>query len=652
MYPLLLLVVFWAWFAVGQEVEHLAERNPDWPQAWFEPARTASEMGITEFAQSPYLTRHFDTGSLPPLRDRLPADPLVSVPLEQIGRYGGTARITTFDNRTFFNVEPTVTISADHKTILPNLAESWVYTDDGHTLTMTLREGLRWSDGHPFTTADFVFALNDLVRNTDYMPVPPKSIQGVTIEALDERTMRYRFEAPHPLFVHILAQFPEALLAPKHYFSQFHPTYVGEDRLDELMQEMGFINWTSFFNANRADRIEESADAPTMRAYRLMKRTPTLARYERNPYYFKVDPTGQQLPYIDRVDAEVIAEGVVVVAKASTGQLDFAGYSMPTQDIPLLKLGERTGAISVHVWRRLHGSDLVLQPNYNHKDERLRALFYERTFREALSIAIDRDEMNQIIYFGRGVPRQVTVIPSSSYYEPEFASAFTQHDPAGAGVRLDALGLIDRDGDGLREYADGSPLVITVEFIDFETPKQISMELIASYWRAVGIDLRLKLVDRGLQWERARTGDMQMTVWHADRTTDILFPLQPDWWVPRTIAWSMSMWNDWTRWYLTDGRLGEEPPDEIRKLQAWADGLRTSVDPDERIAYGKQILRSNAENLWSIGTVGLAPHPVVVSARLKNVPTNGIWGWDTRWTLPYHPATWFFAESAAVEAAR
>lgn len=614
--------------------------DTSWPRAWFEAAPTASHLDIRSFSESPYLKDR----NLPPLKQRLPTDPLVSVPLGEPGQFGGVARISDTDSRTFYNVEGLITISADHKTLLPNLAESWRYSQDGRALHIRLREGVKWSDGQPLTSDDFVFMIDDLIRNTEYAPVVPRLLQGMTISKSDALNFTYHFEAPSPLFVNIMAQFPEYFVAPKHHYQQFHPKYRDPQDLDEYINSLGFINWASFIETNRRGLAETSVDAPTLRAHRLVKMTPTLNRYERNPYYFKVDPEGRQLPYIDEIHAEIISDDVIHVAKASTGQLDFAAYSMPTEEIPLLKLGESTNGIDVKVWKRLHGSDIVLQPNYNHADKRLTELYWDRRFRIALSVAINREEMNQIIYFGRGVPRQVTVIPTSDYFEPEFARAHIQFDPAHAVDLLDEIGLKDLDGDGLREYPDGEQLTITIEYIDFETPKQISLELISHYWRAVGIDLRLRPVDQGLQWRRAPSGEMQMTAWHADRTTDILFPLQPDWWVPNTIAWSMSMWNEWTRWYLTEGRLGTEPPQNISQLHTWFDTLRSTMDEALRIKSGKAILRSSAENLWSIGTVGLAPHPVVVSSRLRGVPDHGIWGWDTRWTLPYHPETWYLAD--------
>ena len=608
-----------------------------WPRAWFEPPKTASELGIAQLEQSAFL----EGRGLPPVQERLPEDPVVIVPLESIGQYGGTARIIALDATMFYAREGLVTISADHKTILPNMAESWQYSNDGRTLTLRLRRGLKWSDGHPFTADDCLFATNDLQLNDEFQPVTPLILRGLKLQAPDPWTLVFEFEQPSPLFVNYLAQSPDLFLAPKHYFEPFHPKYAGADRVASSMREMGFINWSAFVEATRLLRVEEALDMPTMRAFRPTRITPILSRFERNPYYFKVDPSGQQLPYIDAIEAEVVTESSVAVAKASTGQLDFAAFTMPTQDIPLLKLGEQTHGITVNIWRRIHGSDVAIQFNFNHQSPKLSSLFWDVRFRRALSLAIDRGEMNEIIYFGRGVPRQVTVIPESDYFEPRFASAYTQFDADAANQLLDELDLRDRDGDGLRELADGSKLTLTLEYVDTETPKQISMELVTSYWRAVGIDVRLKLIDRGLQYARATGGVMEMTLWHADRTSDILFPVRPDFWVPRVIAASTSMWNEWARWYMTGGDLGEEPPPEIRRLQQWSDELRTTVDPAARVQLGKKILASNTENVWSIGTIGLAPHPVVTSRRLRNVSATGFWGWDIRGTLPYHPATWY-----------
>ena len=611
---------------------------PEWPQAWFEPVPTASQVGIKTFSQSPAL----DDKDLPPLVERLPDDPVVVTPLGKPGVYGGTARITTNEWLTFPNVESPLTISADMRTFMPNLAESWTVSPDGRIVTLKLRKGIKWSDGSPLTSDDFLFVFNDLWMNEEFTPVPARELVGAKAGKIDDLAFSYVFVDPYPLFVNRLAHYGNFLIDSKAYYKQFHPNYVDPEELSERISEMGYISWMAYVDASRRGSIEESAKAPTLDAHRMVHRTVSTIYYERNPYYFKIDPIGQQLPYIDGVISEEVESKEVITTMAATGQLDFSAFELRTQDIPLLKLGEQAGAIKVHVWRRLHASDIVIQFNFNTQDERLRELYWDVRFRRALSIALNREEMNQLIYFGRGTPGQVTAHPTSRFHVPEYATAWTQHDPAEARHLFEEIGLKDTNGDGLLEYADGSQLTITVEYIDWETPKAINMELVESYWRAVGIDLRQKLTDSNIQTARAGANQMQMTVWHADIVTDVLLPLNPYWWAPVASGWHNTMWNDWVRWYRTDGRLGTEPPPEMRQLQDWNDQMRFTMDGQERTRLGIQILDSNAENLWTLGAVGLAPHPVVVNSRLRGIPDNGIWGWDNRWTLSYHPSTWYF----------
>ena len=633
------------------EGQNVGVHERGWPAAWFAVPETASEAGVAAFNESPYFARQVADGALPLVAERLPDDPVVVVPYEGVGRYGGTARIVLTDLPQFVPTEAALTISADMRGFLPNLAESWQVSDDGRVITLRLRKGIRWSDGEPLTSDDFVFSFDDLWMNEEWAPVTSRRVLGGRIEKLDELTFRYVFAEPNPLFVNLIAQFGNFFVDPEHYFKRFHPKYVDREELDASVRAGGFITWMARLGALRDWAIEESAGVPTLRPYRVVSRTIQMLRLERNPYYFKVDSAGNQLPYIDRVDAEVVDNQEVVTARASNGQLDFATFDLRTQDIPLLKLGERGELVNVHIWNRLHASDVAIQPNYNHPNERLRRLFQDKRFRQALSLAIDRVEMNKIIYFGRGVPRQVTAHPSSSYFEPQFAAAYAQYDPSRARALLDDVGLRDQDGDGLREFPDGAPLTLTLEYIDFETPKAISMDLVRDYWRDIGIDLRLKIVDNGLQSARAEAGTMEMTLWHADRVTDILLPVEPWWWAPVTTGWEMCMWNDWARYFLTadrppEERLGAAPPPHIRQLQDWAREIRTTTNRERRIELGKNLLRVNAEHVWTIGTVGLAPQPVAVSRRLKNVIPNGIWGWDNRWTLSYHPPTWYLEDAA------
>ena len=143
---------------------------------------------------------------------------------------------------------------------------------------------------------------------------------------------------------------------------------------------------------------------------------------------------------------------------------------------------------------------------------------------------------------------------------------------------------------------------------------------------------------------RARANKMQMTIWHADRTTDILFPIQPYWYVPIHKGWEECHWPLWAGHYLTSGKAGEPPPPDYQQLVDWWLELTTTIDSDKQTELGKSILKFNADNVLSIGTIGLAPKPLVIKEHLNNVVRKGLWGWDNRFLLSYYPCTWYFDE--------
>ncbi len=612
-----------------------------WPASWFQAPQTASERGITSFTESPILTQQVKQGRLPPLRQRLPADPYVVEPIEGLGRHGGTLRVFGQDAGLVIGLENPLGMDPEVHAVLPNLASGWQHSDGGRTLTLFLRPGLKWSDGVPFTSEDWLFWYRRIHLNKDLTPTIAPRMKGLVLTTPDPYTVRFTFPQPYPFLVQEIAHHGSGFYAPAHFMKAYHPDFIDRKTIVTKSEQAGFISWMAWFNGVRGNGLAEPSGVPTMDAFVLKRKSPTLLVYERNPFYPKVDPSGAQLPYIDQITVLVVQNAEVVTAKTSTGQVHFSALGLKTGDIPLFKLGEKTGGFKTFIYNRLHGVDVVIQPNLTVEDLVLRGIFQDFRFRKALSLAINRDEINSIVYFNRGTPRQTTVIPSSMFYEEAFATAYIQYDPATARSLLAEMGLRDRDGDGIRERPDGQPLSITLEWVDLETPKGMTMELVTEYWRAVGVDLRLKQVDSGLQSSRARANLMQMTLWHADRTSDILFPSEPFWFVPMHIGWEDGHWTLWSNWYLLSGSKGEKPPPQIQQLLDWWLEMGTTMDERRRVELGKYILRSQAENLWTIGTVGLAPQPVVVSNHLHNVPRRGYWGWDNRWTLPYHPETWY-----------
>ena len=624
-----------------------------WPESWFHDPKTASELGITEFHQSPMLDEAVKNGKLPTVEERLPHDPIVVEPLNGIGEYGGTAVVfgteQGWGEGGMLNA-PNMLLIMDPQVhgIHANLARGWEFKDGGKTLTLHLREGMKWSDGHPYTADDFIFWYEHVLKNKELTPVIARewNLGGklIEFEKVDDYTVAFHSAAPNPYFINSLAQSysPEWFTPPSHHLRNYHPDFVPREELLKETERKGFENWMQYYEFMR-DLAELEANCPSLQAFIVVKQTPTMLIAERNPYYPKVDPAGNQLPYIDRIEVHYVQNQEMMTAKAATGQATFAGQQTKTSDIPLFKMHEHKGHYRTYVWRRVQGADVAIQFNLNTPREELRGILRDKRFRRALSLAINREEINQIVYYGRGIPRQTTVLPTSKFYEEKFAQAYAQYDPHRAMELLDEMGLIDRDGDGIRERSDGKPLDIVLEWTPMETPKELITELVIDHWRDVGIDIDLKEVSGSLQDTRATGALMDMTLWHADRSTDILFPPEPFWYVPMHIGWETCLWTNWSRWNLTDGDKGAEPSPEAKELFAWWNEMNTTIDEQTRIELGKKILRSQAENLWTVGTVGIAPHPIVVSEKLHNVPESGYWGWDCRWSLPYYPETWYLS---------
>ena len=622
-----------------------------WPESWFHDPKTASQLGITAFRQSPMLDEVVKRGELPPVEERLPEDPIVVEPLERIGQYGGTAVVFAMDeigdggildaSNMLLLMDPEVS------GIRANLAKDWEFRDGGKTLVLYLRRGVKWSDGHPYTADDFMFWYEHMLKNKDLTPVVARMWKAggrlIEVVKIDDYTVEFRSGAPMPYLVNSLAQSlpPSNFTPPSHHLKRFHPDFVPKDVLMKEAKKFGFDIWTQYFEHMRS--LDPQVNCPTTGPYRVTELTSTMLIAERNPYYTKIDPAGNQLPYIDKIEVHYVQSEEMITAKAATGQATVAGFFTKTSDIPLFKLLEERGNFKTLIWRLLYGVDVLIQFNFNCANEELRRIFWDIRFRKALSLAINREEINQIIYFGRGVPRQTTVIPTSKFFEEKFARAYTEYDPHRARELLDEMGVVDRNGDGVRDCPNGKPLNITLEWTPMGTPKGLTMELVVDHWRDVGVDVNLKQNSASLQIARATGGLMEMTLWHGDRTTDILFPPAPFWFVPTSVGWEKCMWNQWAMWNTSDGAKGEEPPDEIKQLIDWWNEMRTCMDEQKRIELGKRILQSQAENLWTIGTVGLAPHPLIVSSKLRNVPRTGYWGWDCRYSMPYHPETWYLA---------
>ncbi len=622
------------------------------------PAAQAAAPAVPgKLSEAPALAALVKAGKLPPVEKRLPDKPVVVRPVEEVGKYGGTLYTLTHavnnlgDGPNVTGCEGMLRIGSDYKTIEPELAERWEFSADGKTLTLYLRKGVKWSDGEPFTADAVMCWYEDMYLNADLTPVkdPLWSPGGVPmkIEKVDDTTLRLVFARSYPTALQLLAHYnggEAAFFLPRHYIKAFHPTYVDRAKLDATVKEKGFANWQAMFN----DKIRHSYGVamepgfPTVNSAMPTVRESNTYVLERNPYYFKVDTAGNQLPYIDKIHITVVPNKELMDAKIATGEVDYAGREPTIDRIPLYKQNSEKGNYRLLMWKSTNSVDVVYMFNETSKDPVWRQIFRDRRFRVAMSLAMNRDEINKALYFGLAKPMQATFLPVSIYYEPAFAEAYTKYDPDQANKLLDEMGLKWDDKKEVRLRPDGKRLAITMEYYPFEAPKTPTSELVKAHWKKVGFDVTLQERNRDYIMAKVPANEVDASLFHLDRGTDILGMLNPCYFVPVTNGWENAWSTLWAVWYRTGGKSGEEPTPEMKEVIKNWETVLYAVNEKERAAAGKAVLKSQAENLWTIGTVGDIPRPLVVRKNLRNIPETGWWGYDLLRSNPSHPEQYFF----------
>ncbi len=615
---------------------------------------------ITELNEAPVLLELVEQGVLPPVEDRLPDEPLVVEPWEEIGQYGGTANVVYTEVRNWQDVgsltgeECIFRVTRDGKTVMPNIAKSWEFTDEGKTLTIYLRKGIKWSDGEPFTADDIMFWYEDVLLNDELTPVKPIAWSPggelVQIEKIDDYAVRLQFQSPSPPILTRLAHdygSQGSFFLPKHYLKQFHPKYASKEQLEKLTKQEGFEHWYQLFASKASSSYRDpmtNPDIPVLRAFKIRSRTKAGMDtfLERNPYYWKIDTEGNQLPYIDEIHATLVESVELYNMKVISGESDFAGFSTAFDHYPVYKENEEKSGTKVLIWNLGYPAVVSFHVNLTHKDPVMREIFQDRRFRIALSLGINREEINQIAFLGYGEPMQLCVIPKESkYYFDTYAKAYTNYDPVEANRLLDEMGL-KKGPDGYRLRPDDKPLQITVEFTPAAAgaAKITICEMVQRQWEKLSLKIVFKEEDRELYMVRCReANEHDIGLWHADIHTELL-------WETGHYVSPIGVMQEWAPlwylWYTSEGKAGEEPPNEIKRIMDLYKVIQTSTDEVEKIQAAREIWRSNAENLWAIGTIGLAPQPIVINNRLKNVPEEGLWTHDYFFGALYSPEQYFF----------
>lgn len=615
------------------------------------PAQTAPTM-----VEPPYLESAVASGDLPPVSERIPEAPLV-VSYEGTdktpGRYGGTLRLlggSAKDPRllVIYGYARLVGYDTDYE-IVPDLAES-VDVEDDRVFTFHLRPGHKWSDGEPFTSEDFRFYWEDMGNDMEVSRFgPPKELlvdgERPTVEFPDEVTVRYSWSKPNPYFLPALAGAqPVEIFRPAHYLKQFHARYMGLEKVEAMAAEAGERNWVSLLYSKDRSYRNDNIDYPTLQPWVLKTEPPSdRYRFERNPFFHRIDENGLQLPYIDEV-ALTIASGDLIPAKVASGESDLQGAYLAFSNFTFLKEAEQRSNYQVRRWQATKGARMALYPNLNVNDPELRELFRQADFRRALSVAIDRDDINNTIFYGVANPSNNTVLPDSPLYRDEYRTGWTQFDPELADELLDGLGLTERNDQGIRLLPDGRPLQIVVETAGEETEQVDVLQLVKEHWADIGVSLFIKPSQREVFYNRIASGDTQMAVWWGLENAMLKPAMSPAEFAPLTP--DQFQWPAWGLWAETSGQMGEEPDleavEEMMQLtQKWGE----AETPAEREAVWHEILALWTDQVFTIGIVSGVEALVVVSNRLHNVPEHGIYNFDPgAYFGMYHPDTFWIEE--------
>jgi len=588
------------------------------------------EKEVKRYNEAPMLKELVEKGELPPVAERLPEEPLMVLPVKSIGQYGGTWHRAFVGVKDFHALGRLIYESVlrwprdPADPIQPGLAKEWKWSADGTELTLYFRKGLKWSDGAPFTVDDIIFWWEDIELDTNITPAPHGEWivkgQPMELEKIDDITIKLKFAAPNGLAESVgLAfhgcQWPLGFerfgfFAPRHYLEQFHPKYNPEMKDYTVFEEKAFN-----FNT----------ELPVMYAWKVAQWEPGATEMvaERNPYYWKVDPAGNQLPYIDRIHYTLVEDNEAVNLLAIAGKLDMQHRRIDFAKYTLYQENATAGGYHLLLWSMAQASNVTLFPNQSYADPKYRELLQNLKFRQALSLAIDRDLINEVAFLGQGIPRTITVVRDSSLFQSDIEAYYAEYDPEKAKALLEEIGL-KKGADGFYTFPDGSPVELVIESGGFTMGASMdAVELVVENWKAIGLKTVLETMSRDIYWPRACGNEVMIATWETDRglvpMVDPIyqFPFDDRSWMGPAFG----------MWYKSGGELGEEPPAHLKEVMNLYDQYKASVDPDEQLKIGKEIVRKSTEGLFAIGTVGMSPGLVVVKDNFHNVMEHHTSDW-------------------------
>jgi len=601
------------------------------------------------------------------LANRLPSEPLVYAPYDAIGKYGGTLDVlsnaTEAGTSDFLSVRHVnlVRYSDDLQTVVPNIAKGWEWNDDFTQLTFFLRKGHRWSDGAPFTADDVKFWYDELALDPKIMEKPKDYVlvggEPMTVDVIDPQTVRFNLPAPKPgLLSHFATSFAQGF-QPKHFLGQFHPD-VNADA-DALAQAAGFENGLAVIKAyfgnsdwtdtpvpllNSPDRVANlPADTmPTLESHITVSDTTEGRHYVANPYFHIVDTQGNQLPYISEQDEIYANDNEIRILKLINAEADYKSQSLQLPSAPLLLEHQESGDYTIDLRPEITLANVSF--NVTHADLEKRKVFGDLRFRQAMSIALNRDEINEVGFLGQGIPKQyVGFSPSPSFLDPKWESYMIQYDPEAANSLLDAIGMKDIDGDGMRELPNGEQLILNMQFATQGVAGEV-VELVCQNWSEVGIQCVVKEVTPDEYRGSQSSNNLDVGSWRKSQPMAIVLGNNELWVPPFENYFGHRTGMLWAEYVDSKGASGVKPPAYVTQLiddiNAFQSTMAGTAESDE---LGARMVENMVGNLLFIGLVQ-APAPVYHRNALKNFPLFKTHSYEYYRTYPYRGTQWYFDE--------
>jgi peptide/nickel transport system substrate-binding protein len=605
--------------------------------------------------------------SLPPVAERLPDEPLVVAPYDSIGKYGGVfdmisnnTEAGTSDLLSTRHVN-LVRFSDDLTTIVPNIAKSWSTNKDFTQFTFKLRKGHKWSDGAPFTADDVVFWYHNLNMDKNVFEKPKGFLlsggKPWKVEALDPQTVRITTPVPFPgLLSHFAGHYAQAF-QPKHFLGRFHPD-INPDA-DKVAKAAGFesgyklllfyygsTDWTDVPSPMLRDPTKLSKlpanIQPSLESVITVADTTEGRHYVANPYFHMVDTAGNQLPYINEQDEVYINENEVRILKAINSEYHYKYQSIMLPDAPILMDNQKKGNYTLQLIPPISSS--VIGINLTHADEEKRKVFSNIKFRQAMSVAMNRDEINEVAYYGLGKPVQYTGFsPVPDFVDRKWQNYFIKHDAALAKKLLDEIGVVDKDGDGFRDLLNGSKLVVNIQFATQGIPAAM-VELVAQHWNNVGIKTIFKEVTPDEYRSAQSNNELDVNMWTTAQPLAIHVGNSDLFLSPFGTYFGVTNGQLWKKYIDSNGSSGLKPPQFVNDLKDGINALQAAEvgTPASNAAVNK-LVSTMAENLVFFGTI-LAPGPVYHRNVLKNFPTFKTASYEFYRTYPYRAPQWYLDE--------